>query len=39
MKKEGQAMCLPFVATADVMAYLIGSSSISWRTKRTGGAP
>ena len=39
MKKEGQAMCLPFVATENVVAYLIASSSISWRTKRTGGAP
>ncbi len=38
--KKGGPRGPPFtvlqVARAD---YLIGSSSISWRTKRTGGAP
>jgi hypothetical protein len=32
---RGQGTSIP----VRCMAYLIGSSSISWRTKRTGGAP
>ena len=39
MKKGGP--CGPPFAVSPLarVDYLIGSSSISWRTKRTGGAP